>query len=143
MLPAFFVLLAMQLVRRAVRGSRCCSPSSLSCSCSAWPSSAASPTRCSARLMPIVVATIALGDPAEEGVRDFYSAEAQPFPTLFADKLFNVAGVTISLANIGTLASRWCLVALQGFLPDAHRPAMQAAAQNPTVASILGVPSSA
>ena len=39
------------------------------------------------------------------GVRAGYSAEAHPFPSLFADKLFNIAGVTITLADVGTLCA--------------------------------------
>ena len=43
-------------------------------------------------LMPIVVATIGLSIAARNGVRAGYSAEAHPFASLFADKLFDVAG---------------------------------------------------
>jgi branched-chain amino acid transport system permease protein len=38
-------------------------------------------------LMPIVVATIGLAIAARNGVRAGYSAEAHPFPSMFADKL--------------------------------------------------------
>src|SRR6185436_16725151 len=54
-------------------------------------------------LMPIVVATIGLAIAMRNGVRAGYSAEAHPFPSLFADKLFNVGGVTVTLADVGTL----------------------------------------
>jgi branched-chain amino acid transport system permease protein len=54
-------------------------------------------------LMPIVVATIGLAIAARNGIRAGYSAEAHPFPSLFADKLFNIGGVNVTLADIGTL----------------------------------------
>ena len=47
-------------------------------------------------MMPIVVATIGLAIAMRNGIRAGYSAEAHPFPSLFADKLFNIAGVTIT-----------------------------------------------
>src|SRR3982751_102259 len=53
-------------------------------------------------MMPIVVATIGLSIALRNGVRAGYSAEAHPFPSLFADKLFNIAGVTVTLQDIGT-----------------------------------------
>ena len=45
MVPAFLALIAMTLVRRAVRGWRCCSPSWPRCCCWAWPSSTSSSIR--------------------------------------------------------------------------------------------------
>src|SRR3982751_1340239 len=53
-------------------------------------------------MMPIVVATIGLSIALRNGVRAGYSAEAHPFPSLLADKLFNIAGVTVTLQDIGT-----------------------------------------
>ncbi|MEY2862172.1 MAG: hypothetical protein RL392_2630, partial [Pseudomonadota bacterium] len=53
-------------------------------------------------MMPIVVATIGLSIAMRNGVRAGYSAEAHPFPSLFADNLYNIAGVAITLADIGT-----------------------------------------
>ncbi|HYP69916.1 MAG TPA: branched-chain amino acid ABC transporter permease, partial [Variovorax sp.] len=50
-------------------------------------------------MMPIVVATIGLSIALRNGVRAGFSAEAHPFPSLFADKLFNIAGVTVTLAD--------------------------------------------
>jgi len=68
-------------------------------------------------LMPIVVATIGLAIAMRNGVRAGYSAEAHPFPSLFADKLFNVGGVTVTLADVGTLVLALVLVfATQAFL---------------------------
>ncbi len=92
-------------------------------------------------LMPIVVATIGLAIAARNGVRAGYSAEAHPFPALFADQLFNIAGVTITLADIGTLALALALVlGTQAFLAKTITGrAMQAVAQNTESATVLGI----
>lgn len=92
-------------------------------------------------LMPIVVATIGLAIAMRNGVRAGYSAEAHAFPSLFVDKLFNVAGVTITLADIGTLAIALILVlGTQAFLAKTVTGrAMQAVAQNTDSATVLGI----
>ncbi|MCW5656093.1 MAG: branched-chain amino acid ABC transporter permease [Burkholderiaceae bacterium] len=92
-------------------------------------------------LMPIVVATIGLAIAMRNGVRAGYSAEAHPFPSLFADKLFQVAGVTVTLADVGTLALALILVfATQSFLQKTVTGrAMQAVAQNTDSATVLGI----
>ena len=92
-------------------------------------------------MMPIVVATIGLAIAARNGVRAGYSAEAHAFPSLFADKLFNIAGVTITLADIGTLLLALALVlGTQAFLgKTVTGRAMQAVAQNTDSATVLGI----
>ena len=92
-------------------------------------------------MMPIVVATIGLAIAARNGVRAGYSAEAHPFASLFADKLFDVAGVAVTLADIGTLAMALVLVlATQAFLArTVTGRAMQAVAQNTESATVLGI----
>ena len=92
-------------------------------------------------MMPIVVATIGLSITMRNGVRAGYSAEAHPFPALFADKLFNVGGVTVTLADIGTLAMALLIVlATQAFLSrTVTGRAMQAVAQNTESATVLGI----
>ncbi len=92
-------------------------------------------------MMPIVVATIGLAIAMRNGVRAGYSAEAHPFPSLFADRLFNVAGVTITLADLGTLAVALLLVlGTQAFLAKTVTGrAMQAVAQNTESATVLGI----
>jgi branched-chain amino acid transport system permease protein len=92
-------------------------------------------------LMPIVVATIGLAIAMRNGVRAGYSAEAHAFPSLFADKLFNVGGVTVTLADVGTLALALVLVfATQAFLQKTVTGrAMQAVAQNTDSATVLGI----
>ncbi len=92
-------------------------------------------------MMPIVVATIGLSIALRNGVRAGYSAEAHPFPSLFADKLFNIAGVTLTLQDIGTFALAMVIVlATQAFLAKTVTGrAMQAVAQNTESASVLGI----
>ncbi|CAN5376944.1 branched-chain amino acid ABC transporter permease [soil metagenome] len=92
-------------------------------------------------LMPIVVATIGLSIAMRNGIRAGYSAEAHPFPSVFADKLFNIAGVTITLADVGTLVSALILVfGTQAFLQKTVTGrAMQAVAQNTDSATVLGI----
>lgn len=92
-------------------------------------------------MMPIVVATIGLSIALRNGVRAGYSAEAHPFPSLFADKLFNVAGVTVTMADLGTFALAVAIVlATQAFISKTVTGrAMQAVAQNTESASVLGI----
>jgi branched-chain amino acid transport system permease protein len=92
-------------------------------------------------LMPVVVATIGLSIALRNGVRAGYSAEAQPFPSLFGERLFHIGAVTVSLVDIGTLAAALALVlATQAFLArTVTGRAMQAVAQNTTSATVLGI----
>ena len=92
-------------------------------------------------LMPIVVATIGLAIAMRNLVRVVYSAEAHPFPGIFSDQLFKAGGVTVSLADVGTLAFALILVfATQAFLQKTVTGrAMQAVAQNTDSATVLGI----
>jgi branched-chain amino acid transport system permease protein len=92
-------------------------------------------------MMPIVVATIGLSIAMRNGLRAGYSAEAHPFPSLFADKLFNIAEVTITLGDVGTLVGALVIVfAVQAFISKTVTGrAMQAVAQNTESASVLGI----
>ncbi len=92
-------------------------------------------------MMPIVVATIGLSIALRNGVRAGYSAEAHPFPSLFADTLYSVAGVTVSLSDVGTfLLALGLVLATQAFITrTVTGRAMQAVAQNTESASVLGI----
>ena len=92
-------------------------------------------------MMPIVVATIGLSIAMRNGVKAGYSAEAHPFPSLFADKIYNIAGVTITLSDVGTFVLALGLVfATQAFMTKTVTGrAMQAVAQNTESASVLGI----
>jgi len=94
-------------------------------------------------VLPLVISTIALSIILKETVKDFYSAEAQVFPTLLPDHIVTLLpGVAVSLAQIGVLVvSMLTIGGLQWFLAGTRTGRqMQATAQNPGVARILGVP---
>jgi branched-chain amino acid transport system permease protein len=93
-------------------------------------------------VLPLVISTIAVALLLKDGVKEFYSAEAQPFPAIFSDKADAFLGVKISPAQLGVLAVAFATIAaLQWFLGSTRTGRqMQATAQNPTVARILGVP---
>jgi branched-chain amino acid transport system permease protein len=92
-------------------------------------------------MMQIVVATIGLSIVMKNSLRAGYSAEAHPFPSIFADKLFNIAGVTVTLGDLGTLVCALVIVfATQAFLSKTITGrAMQAVAQNTESAAVLGI----
>jgi branched-chain amino acid transport system permease protein len=93
-------------------------------------------------VLPLVISTLALSVLLKESAKDFYSAEAQTFPTLLPDTVVHIAGVAVSLAQLGVLGVALVSIALlQWFLAGTRTGRqMQATAQNPTVARILGVP---
>ena len=93
-------------------------------------------------VLPLVISTLALSVLLKEAAKDLYSAEAQTFPTLLPDTVINVAGVAVSLAQLGVLGVALAsILLLQWFLAGTRTGRqMQATAQNPTVARILGVP---
>jgi len=92
-------------------------------------------------MMPIVVATIGLSIAMRNFVRAGYRAEPHPFPNLFPDEVYNIAGVTISATDIGTFVFAIALVLVtQAFLAKTVTGrAMQAVAQNTESASVLGI----
>jgi len=92
-------------------------------------------------LMPVVVATIGLSIALRNGVRAGYTAEAQPFPSLFGDQLFHLGAVTVTRVDVGTLVAALALVlGTQAFLArTVTGRAMQAVAQNTESAMVLGI----
>lgn len=92
-------------------------------------------------MMPIVVATIGLSIAIRNGVRAGYSSEPQPFPQVFPDRVFDLAGVAVSASDIGTFLFAMALVlATQAFLSrTVTGRAMQAVAQNTESAAVLGI----
>src|SRR5712691_2897912 len=93
-------------------------------------------------ILPLVIATIAFGLLLKEGVKEFYGAEAQPFPPLAADVNVSIAGASVAVQSLVVLAVAVVAVAtLQLFLNRTRTGrSMQATAQNPAVARILGIP---
>ena len=93
-------------------------------------------------VLPLVIATIGLAILMKEAVREFYGADAQPFPPLAAATNVTVFGAAIAVQSLVVLAiSIAAVVALQLFLNGTRTGrCMQATAQNPTVARLLGIP---
>lgn len=93
-------------------------------------------------VLPLVISTIAVALLLKDGVKEVYSAEAQPFPSFMPDTVVTVLGTPVSLSQLGVLAVALAVIAaLQWFLGGTRTGRqMQATAQNPTVARILGVP---
>ncbi|HKC45826.1 MAG TPA: branched-chain amino acid ABC transporter permease [Burkholderiales bacterium] len=93
-------------------------------------------------VLPLVISTIALAILMKEGVKEFYAADAQPFPALWATTNVAVGGAVISVQSLVIIAvAVVAIAALQYFLAATKTGRrMQATAQNPTLARILGIP---
>jgi branched-chain amino acid transport system permease protein len=93
-------------------------------------------------VLPLVIATIGLAILMKEAVREFYGADAQPFPPLAAVTNVSVLGAAVDVQSLIVFAiSIAAVVLLQLFLSGTRTGrCMQATAQNPTVARLLGIP---
>jgi branched-chain amino acid transport system permease protein len=93
-------------------------------------------------VLPLAIATMALSLFMRESVKEFFTAEAQPFPSIVPNVNVEFLGAVVSLQSIGVLVlAVIAVLALQYLLTRTsigHQ--MQATAQNPTVARILGIP---
>jgi len=91
--------------------------------------------------LPLIIATMALSSFLKEGMKLAYGAEAQPFPDLFPQTTVDVAGAVVSVQDIMNLGTSVAVVALLTLFLNKTRTGrcMQATAQNPAVAEILGV----
>ena len=92
-------------------------------------------------VLPLVISTIALSLFLKESVKDFYSSQAQPFPALIESHDFEVLGAVVSQQSVMILGIALAAVALLHLLLHHTRlgRSMQATAQNPVVARILGI----
>jgi len=92
--------------------------------------------------LPLSIATMALSIFIKEGMKESYGAEAHVFPALIPSTTLTVFGAAVSQQSLLVLAIAVAVVAaLQFFLVRTRTGrAMQATAQNPAVAQILGVP---
>jgi branched-chain amino acid transport system permease protein len=92
--------------------------------------------------LPLAIATMTLSIAMKESVKEFYSAEAQPFPSIIPAGTIDIFGVAVSLQSVGVLVAAIAgVVALNLLLNGTslgHQ--MQATAQNPFVARIIGIP---
>jgi branched-chain amino acid transport system permease protein len=93
-------------------------------------------------VLPLAIATMALSLLIKESVKEFYSAEAQPFPSLIPAFNIDILGAVVSLQSIGILVVAIAAVVLLQLLlaGTSLGRQMQATAQNPGVARILGIP---
>ena len=93
-------------------------------------------------VLPMVIATIGLAILMKEAVRQFYGADAWPFPALGATANVTIMDVAFDMQSVAILAICCAaMVALQLFLAGTRTGrCMQATAQNPDVARLLGVP---
>lgn len=93
-------------------------------------------------VLPLAMATMALSIFLKESVKDIYSAEAYPFPSIVPDRVVSVLGANISLQHIGIIVTAIAAIVLLTLLLERTSTGrqMQATAQNPTVARLLGIP---
>ena len=89
----------------------------------------------------LIIATMALGILLKESVKEFYGAEAQPFPPMFPTDRIDIFGAVVSAQDMLNLVISLGVVMLLTLFLNRTRTGrcMQAAAQNPAVAEILGV----
>ncbi len=93
-------------------------------------------------VLPLAIATMALAIIMKEGAKDGFSAEAQSFPSLLPAQTLSFMGISISLQHIAIIVVACVAIGgLQWFVTRTRTGRqMQAAAQNPGVALILGIP---
>jgi branched-chain amino acid transport system permease protein len=92
-------------------------------------------------VIPLVIATLGLAIGLKSAIKAGYSAEAQPFPSPFADGLLSIGSLRVTYADVGTLLLAGVIViGLQLFLNrTVTGRAMQAVAQNTDAARVLGI----
>jgi branched-chain amino acid transport system permease protein len=93
-------------------------------------------------VLPLVISTIALSLFMKESVKNLYSSQAQPFPTLVPAIDLRVLGAVVSTQSLAVLAVAIVTVVALHLLLNKTRlgRSMQATAQNPALALILGIP---
>ena len=93
-------------------------------------------------VLPLVISTIALSLFLKESVKDLYSSQAQPFPALASATDVQIFGAVISLQSLAVLGVAIATVLALHLLLNKTQlgRCMQATAQNPTLARIVGIP---
>jgi branched-chain amino acid transport system permease protein len=91
-------------------------------------------------VLPLVISTLGLAIVMKEGVKEFYAAEAQGFPTPWTGNI-SIGGAAVSVQSLAIIAVAVVAVALLQYFLHATRTGrqMQATAQNPTLARVLGI----
>ena len=92
-------------------------------------------------VLPLIIATIALSILMREGAKEFFWNEAQPFPMPVPYVVLHFGEVTLTSHHLFSLGVAILLVGfLQWFLARTRTGrSMQAVAQNPDTAAILGI----
>ena len=92
--------------------------------------------------IPLVIATIGLGLVIREYLRLEFGATPQQFPSIFGTEVWRPGGIAISADDVGVLVvSIVVILALQLFLHRTYTGwQMQAVAQSPSTARVLGIP---
>jgi branched-chain amino acid transport system permease protein len=92
--------------------------------------------------IPLVIATIGLALIIREYLRVEFGATPQQFPSVFGTEVWRPSGIAISADDVGILVvSTVVILALQVFLRRTSTGRqMEAAAQNPATAKVLGIP---
>jgi len=93
-------------------------------------------------VLPLVISTLGLAILMKEGVKEFYSAEAQGFPSPWGTTNFSLGGAVISAQSLVIIGVAVTAVGILQYFLGATRTGrrMQATAQNPTLARVLGIP---
>jgi branched-chain amino acid transport system permease protein len=93
-------------------------------------------------VLPLVISTIALSLFLKESVKESYSSQAQPFPALVPATDVHILGAVVSTQSLAVLAVAIATVVALHVLLNKTRlgRSMQATAQNPTLARIVGIP---
>ena len=93
-------------------------------------------------VLPLVISTIALAIFLKEAVKEFYAADAQPFPAAWATTNLAIGTAVVSAQSLVIIAVAAAAVALLQYFLHGTRTGrcMQATAQNPGLARILGIP---
>ncbi len=93
-------------------------------------------------VLPLVISTLGLAILFKEGVKEFYSAEAQGFPGVWPTTNLTVGGAVISAQSLVIIGVAVAAVGLLQYFLHATRTGrqMQATAQNPQLARVLGIP---
>lgn len=93
-------------------------------------------------VLPLVISTIAFSLFLKEAAKEFYSAQAQPFPPLVEAADVTIFGAAVATQSLVVLGIAILTVGGLQYLLNGTRlgRAMQATAQNPNVARILGIP---
>jgi branched-chain amino acid transport system permease protein len=92
-------------------------------------------------VIPLVIATLGVSIGLKSLVKVGYSAQANPFPSIFPEGLLDLGELKVSYADVGTLVlAALIVIGLQAFLNRTITGrAMQAVAQNTDAARVLGI----